>query len=151
MNRNRIILLTMIGVVGIIIIFRLLPDEKKRLLKDINKLKEGVEKENLAIVLDYIDRDYLDRHYFDFKKLESTIEEFFNTADSIRIMMSGIRVWIDSTVENNFYAHCSLGLRVIAKYNNEKILVFGGVLQPASVKGYFRKEKNFYKIYSAEY
>jgi len=141
----------MIGVVGIIIIFRLLPDEKKRLLKDINKLKEGVEKENLAIVLDYIDRDYLDRHYFDFKKLESTIEEFFNTADSIRIMMSGIRVWIDSTVENNFYAHCSLGLRVIAKYNNEKILVFGGVLQPASVKGYFRKEKNFYKIYSAEY
>jgi hypothetical protein len=40
---------------------------------------------------------------------------------------------------------------VIARYENEKALVFGGVIQPASVKGYFKKQKDYYRIYAAEY
>lgn len=147
----RIILFGLLIIFILFMIIKLLPDEKKNLIRDINALKNAVEKEDAGRVLNYLDKDYLDKHQLDFNGLKSTINEFLNAADSINIMMSGLKVWIDSSSHNAIYAHCSLGLRVIAKYENEKVLVFGGVIQPASVKGYFRKQRENYKIYSAEY
>ncbi|MEO0138102.1 MAG: hypothetical protein ABIL40_07875 [candidate division WOR-3 bacterium] len=150
----RFIRLISIGVLVIFILFviiKLLPNEKKNLIRDINALKNAVEKEEAGTILNYLDKEYLDKNQLDFEGLKSTISEFLNVADSINIMMSGLKIWIDSNSNNTIYAHCSLGLRVIAKYENEKVLVFGGVIQPASVKGYFRKQRDNYKIYSAEY
>jgi len=138
-------------IILVFIIVRLLPNEKRNLIRDINDLKDAVENENINKTLDYFDKDYLDQHSLNFNDFYSMVEEFFKSADSINIMMSGLRVWIDSTRNNTIFAHCSLGLRVVARYENEKVLVFGGVIQPASVKGYFKKVKNFYRIYSAEY
>ncbi|MCX7995050.1 MAG: hypothetical protein N3A65_04695 [candidate division WOR-3 bacterium] len=139
------------AILVIFIIIKLLPDEKKNLIKDINNLKNAVEKEDVGTILNYFDKEYFDKRYLDFDGLKSTINEFLNNADSINIMMSGLKVWIDSAASRTIYAHCSLGLRVIAKYENEKVLVFGGVIQPASVKGYFRKQKENFRIYSADY
>jgi len=138
-------------IIIVFIVTKLLPNEKRSLIRDINNLKDAVEKENINKTLDYFDKDYLDQHSLNFNDFRSMVEEFFKSADSINIMISGLKVWIDSTKNNTIFAHCSLGLRVIARYENEKVLVFGGVIQPSPVKGYFRKEKNFYKIYSAEY
>lgn len=149
---KRIILAVISAVFLIFLILKILPDEKKNLIKDINNLKNAVERENLMVVLNYLDNNYFDTYKLDFDNLRSTIKEFFNAADSINIMISELKVWIDSVTDKDMiYAHCSLGLRVIAKFENEKVLVFGGIIQPASVKGYFRKQKGNYKIYSAEY
>ncbi|MGB9721749.1 MAG: hypothetical protein ACPL28_09755 [bacterium] len=135
----------------VFIITKLLPNEKKNLIRDIKNLKDAVEKEDVNKTLGYLDEDYLDHHSLNFNDFRSMVEEFFKSADSINIMMSGLKVWIDSTKNNTIFAHCSLGLRVIAKYENEKMLVFGGVIQPASVKGYFRKLTDNFRVYSAEY
>lgn len=153
MNKwQKIILIILISILIVFIIKKLLPDEKINLIKDIKRLKEAVESEDERMVFNYLDTDYLDQHNLDFEGLKSKIAEFFNVADSINIMISGLKVWIDSLTTNNYvYAHCSLGIRVIARYENERVLVFGGVIQPATVKGYFRKQKNYYKIYWAEY
>ncbi len=144
-----------IGAVIAVIVFMiiiLLPNERKLLLRDINSLKESVEKEDKIKVLRYISDDYLDGHGVDFKGLTSIIDEFFKNADSINILMSGLKVKIDSINRHKtIFAQCSLGLRVIAKYEEEKILVFGGVIQPGSVFGYFKKKDGVYKLYSARY
>jgi len=151
-NLTRIILSAIILIVIIFIVIKLLPDEKKRVINDINNLKNAVEKENKIAILNYIDEDYFDAHNLDYKNLIKVIEEFLNTSDSIDIVISGLKVKIDSVVEHKtFYASCSLGLRVIARYENEKVLVYGGVIQPASVKAYFRKQKDIYRVYSAKY
>uniref|UniRef100_A0A7V0Z441 Uncharacterized protein n=1 Tax=candidate division WOR-3 bacterium TaxID=2052148 RepID=A0A7V0Z441_UNCW3 len=138
-------------IIIVFMIVRLLPNEKRNLIRDINNLKNAVEKEDINKTFDYFDKDYLDHHALNFNDFRSLVEEFFKSADSINIMMSGLKVWIDSTKNNTIFAHCSLGLRVIARYENEKVLVFGGVIQPSPVKGFFRKQKNYYRIYAAEY
>ncbi len=145
------IVVIILFIILLFIIIKLVPNEKKNLIRDINKLKSAVEREDANTVIKYLDKGYLDKHNLNFDGLHSIINEFFSAADSINIMMSGLKVWIDSTLNNTIYAHCSLGLRVIAKYENEKVLVFGGVIQPASVKGYFRKQRESYKVYSADY
>ncbi len=150
MKLNRVAIIIFV-IIFIFITIKILPNEKKNLIRDINKLKNAVEKEDVNAILDYIDKNYFDKQHLDFEGLHSTINEFFSATDSINIMMSGLKVWIDSVINNTIYAHCSLGLRVIAKYENEKVLVFGGVIQPASVKGYLRKQRENYKLYSAEY
>ncbi len=151
MKTFRIVIIIIVIVFVIFFTIKIWPNEKKNLIRDINNFKNAVEKEDIKTALNYIDKDYFDKHHLDFKGLNSTINEFFGAADSINIMMSGLKVWIDSISNKTIYAHCSLGLRVIAKYENEKVLVFGGVIQPTSVKGYFRKQRENYKIYSADY
>jgi hypothetical protein len=152
MKKNLKILATFaILIILVFIIVRLLPNEKRNLIRDINNLKDAVENEDINKTLDYFDKDYFDQHSLNFNDFYSMVEEFFKSVDSINIMMLGLKVWIDSTRNNTIFAHCSLGLRVIARYENEKALVFGGVIQPASVKGYFKKQKDHYRIYAAEY
>ncbi len=147
-----IILLALTSLIIIFIVIKLLPDEKKRLIRDINNLRQSVEKEHKAMILNYIDKNYKDINGLDYENLISIIDELIATGDSISIMMSGLKVKIDSVDANKiFYASCSLGLRIIAKYENEKVLVYGGVIQPASVRAYFKRQKDFYQVYSARY
>lgn len=153
MNRTkRIILLSILIVIIIFIGIKLLPDEKKRLIRDINNLKYSVEKEYKVMILNYIDKTYKDDNGLDYESLISIIDELLATGDSINIMISGLKVAIDSVDKNRvFYASCSLGLRVIAKYENERVLVYGGVIQPASVRAYFKRMNSVYQIFSARY
>ncbi|MGQ9663918.1 MAG: hypothetical protein ACUVUH_01120 [bacterium] len=153
MNRTkRIILLVILIFIIIFIVVKLLPDERKRLIRDINSLKYAVEKESKTMILNYIDKTYKDYNGVDYETLMSIIDELLATGDSINIMISGLKVTIDSVDKNRVcYASCSLGLRVIAKYENEKVLVYGGVIQPASVRAYFKRYKDVYQVYSAKY
>lgn len=148
----RIILLVITSLIIIFIAIRLLPDEKKRLVRDINNLKYSVEKEHKTMILNYIAKTYKDDNGLDYENLISIIDELLTNGDSINIMMSGLKVKIDSVDENRiFFASCSLGLRIIAKYENEKVLFYGGVIQPASIRAYFKRQKDFYQVYSAKY
>jgi hypothetical protein len=72
--------------------------------------------------------------------------------DSIKVQMSGLQLSIDSVTEENIvFASCSLGLRVTARYEGERMLAFGGIIKPNPVKGYFRKSGKYYMVYRAEY
>ncbi len=149
---RRYILPVVIALILIVIIVKLLPDEKKMLRRDIAALKKAVEQEDRTAILQYIDPNYRDEQGLDYEHLTAIIDGLLDNGDSINIMLSGLRVKIDSVVEpKTTYASCSLGLRVIAKYENEKVLVYGGVIQPGSVKAYFRKQKDYYRVYRAKY
>jgi hypothetical protein len=49
------------------------------------------------------------------------------------------------------FASCSLGLRVLARYEGERVLVFGGVVHPTPVRAFFRKAGKNYILYHAIY
>ncbi len=140
---------------GVIIIFLLklfLPDEPARVRRDIYRLKKAVEKEDITEVLKYVDDDYNDRYGNNYEKLVQNIGRFFNQADSIKVMFSGLRVTIDSINKENFvFASCSLGLRVLASYQGNRTLIFGGVIKPGPVKAFFKKTGDRYQLYGAVY
>ena len=125
--------------------------EKNRLAADIKQLKKAVEKENRAQTLTYIDGTFRDRNNMTYQELINTIDELFKDGDSIKILLSDMKISIDSTTNNNIFASCSLGIRVFAKYEGENTIVFGGVIKPAPARGYFKKSSNHYRLYSAEY
>lgn len=141
------------GVIFIVFfIYKFIPDERRTLKENISALKGAVEREDKSIILNYLDRDYLDNHGNNYEDITQNIDEFLNLADSIEIMISGLKIKIDSvSFDKSVYASCSLGLRVIARYEKERVPVFGGIIQPASVKGYFRKREKIYRLYSAGY
>ncbi len=148
----RYLLTLVITVILIVIILRLLPDEKNILRRDIKAFKKAVEQEDRTAIFQYIDPYYEDEQGLDYEHLIAIIDGLLGNGDSLNIMLSGLRVKIDSVVEPKIiYASCSLGLRVIAKYENEKVLVYGGVIQPGSVRAYFRKQKDYYRVYRAKY
>jgi hypothetical protein len=141
-----------IALVVIILIWQVYPTEKKRLKRDISALKEAVEKENAERVMEYIDPLYVDMSGMVHSELVESISEFFAQVDSIRVQMSGVKMSIDSTdKDNTIFASCSLGLRVVARYEGDRVLAFGGIIKPSPVKAYFRNSDQHYKVYKAEY
>ncbi|MCK4940966.1 hypothetical protein KAS45_02635 [candidate division WOR-3 bacterium] len=141
-----------IVLVVVILIWQLYPTETKKLKRDILILKKAVEKENTERVMELIDLLYIDMSGMVYSELVGSISQFFAQVDSIRVQMSGMRLSIDSTdKDNTIFASCSLGLRVVARYEGERILAFGGIIKPSPVKAYFRKSDQYYKVYKAEY
>ncbi|UCG91917.1 MAG: hypothetical protein JSV97_12780 [candidate division WOR-3 bacterium] len=146
------IALIIIGVVIVIMIMRLMPSEKDRLKRNIYSLRDAVEREEKTLVLQYIDEAYLDRYNTVYEELIVSIDDFFKAFDSIRVVMSGLNVKIDSTdAQKTIFASCSLGLKVFARYEGERALVFGGIIKPDPVRAYFKKSGEHYRIYAAEY
>ena len=138
--------------VMIIIIWRVYPTEEKRLRRDINTLKKAFENENAVVLAGHIDTSYQDAGGFSYSEIIETIEQFFAHMDSIRVQMNSLELSVDSvTDENIVFASCSLGLRVTARYEGERVLAFGGIIKPNPVKGYFRKSGQYYRIYKADY
>jgi len=137
----------------IVIIFSkfFLFNEKNRLAVDINRLKNAVERENKTQVLIYLDETYHDQNDMTYQELINTIDDLFEAGDSIKILLSGMKIKIDSTTNNNIFASCSLGIKVFAKYEGENTILFGGIIKPASARGYFKKSGSHYRLYSAEY
>lgn len=146
------ILFIAIGVIIVIVIVKLIPNEKDRLKRDIKALRTAVEREEKMTVLQFIDETYLDRYNTSYEELVTSIDDFFRTFDSIKVVMSGLKVKIDSTdTKKTIFASCSLGLRILARYEGERALVFGGIIKPDPVRAFFKKSEEHYKIYSAEY
>lgn len=146
-------ILLIIIIIGIIFLVRILPTNgKKRFLKDLNSLKKAVEKEQKDEVLKYIDATYVDRNDMTYDRLIETIDDFFGQVDSIKIQMSGINVTIDSmTEEKTVFTSCSLGLKIFARYEGERVIAFGGLVKPAPIRAYFKKMDGHYRVYAAEY
>ena len=150
------IIFIIIGVVVITIaLIILLPTEKKRLKNDIKAFSDAVEKENKAEALKYIDVSYLDRRKTTYEMFANNMDNIFNQFDSMNVIISGLKIEIDSIDDNKtIYASCSLGLKIFAKYEGDRALVFGGIIRPESVKAYFKKsdkKDEHYKVYHAEY
>ena len=141
-----------IVLVVVILIWQLYPTETKKLKRDILILKKAVEKENTERVMELIDPLYIDMSGMVYSELVGSISQFFAQVDSIRVQMSGMKLSFDSTVKDNtIFASCSFGLRVVARYEGERVLAFGGIIKPGPVKAYFRKSDQYYKVYKAEY
>ena len=143
------------GAVAVLIIVVLLkvflPNESARLRRDIYRLKKAVEEENTNGVLEYIAYDYLDHTGMEYRNLAQTIDTFFTRVDSIKVMFSGLKVSIDSVRKDVFFGSCSLGLRVLANYEGNKALIFGGVIKPGPVQAYFKRTNEYYRLYYAIY
>ena len=151
MKKKIVIVVIAIAVIFVIVKI-VIPNEKKLLARDIKSLKNAVEKEDKISILRYIDEDYNDSYNATSQKFVNVIDGFFTQVESIKIIMSGMKIWIDSTdSEKTIFASCSLGLRIFAQYEGEKVLVFGGVIKPEPVRAYFKKSDGYYKINHAEY
>jgi hypothetical protein len=136
----------------VIVIITLVPREQDYFKRDIGALRKAVEAEDRERVLQHIDETYLDQYSMTYPGLVSAIDDFFARFDSIRVVMSGLKVWIDSTdTRKTIFASCSLGLKVFARYEGERALVFGGIIKPNPVRAYFKKSEGRYTIYAADY
>jgi hypothetical protein len=146
-------ILFIVSIIVIIIVFwQLYPTEKRQLRKDIGNLEKQFEKENVAEVIEYIDPLYEDISGMTRDEMGQVIEQFFGQVDSINIQISGLKLYIDSVSEDDvIFASCSLGLKVLARYEGERVLAFGGIVHPASVRAWFRKSAGKYRAYYALY
>lgn len=146
------ILLIVVIMVIIIIFWQLSPAEKKRLKKDIRTLEKTFETGNAAEVIKYIYPSYQDLSGMTYDEITQAIARFFAQVDSINVQMSGLKLNIDSVTEENvIFASCSLGLRVLARYEGERVLAFGGIVHPSPVRAWFRKSDGKYRVYYAQY
>lgn len=147
-----IILVFIIVVIAIYIIVKCIPNEQTRVKHDLKAFAAAVEQENKLAMLLYIDETYTDNHANDFERFTANIDNLFDIAESIQIKMTGIKIIIDSTNTHNvIYASCSLGLKVFARYQGDRALVFGGLVKPNPVRALFKKTGEYYRVYYAEY
>ncbi|KPJ74396.1 hypothetical protein AMJ52_00665 [candidate division TA06 bacterium DG_78] len=149
---KKIIIIIAIMIVTFLIIKVFLPNEKNLVARDIKSLKNAVEREDKMSILEYLDESYMDKHNITYEHMVNAIDEFFLQVDSIQIFRSGMKISIDSVDgENNTYASCSLGLKILANLEGEKVLVYGGVFKPSPVRAWFKKIDRYYRVYYAEY
>lgn len=147
-----IILVLIIIIVSIYIIVKCMPNERDRVKQDITAFTKAVEQENKPEMLLYIDKNYSDNHANEYQQFISNIDNLFDMADSIRIHITGLKIIIDSTdAQSIVFASCSLGLKVFAKYQGDRALVFGGLVKPNPVRALFKKINGHYRVYYAAY
>lgn len=139
-------------IIIVIIVWLFYPTEERRLQSDIKQLRMAVESESIEKVSAYIDIHYRDNNELTRDDLIEAIDRFSAEVDSISVQMKGLKVWIDSTAaDNTIFASCSLGVRVLARYEGERVLAFGGIVKPSTVQAKLRKTDNIYKVYYADY
>lgn len=146
-------ILLVVGIIVMIIaIWQLYPTEEKRLRSDISRFEKAFENENTAEVTGYIDTSYQDFGGLTYGEITEIVERFFLEVDSIKVQMSNLELSIDSVTEENVvFASCSLGLRVLARYEGDRVLAFGGMIKPSPVRAYFKKSGQHYRVYKASY
>jgi hypothetical protein len=145
-------LIIVIGIAVYIIVQALTISEQERAAKHIKALASAVENEQRDIVLIYIDSSYLDQRSMNYAQFISTIDEFFTSLDRLNVQIHNLKVTIDSThADTAFFASCSLGLRVTARHEEDRVLVFGGLVKPTPVHAYLKRTNSYYKLYDAKY
>lgn len=126
--------------------------EEERAAKHIKALAAAVEQEQRDLILNYIDSTYLNHRSMNYTQFISMIDEFFVSLHSISVQIHNLEVTIDSVhADSAFFASCSLGLRVTARHEEDRVLVFGGLVKPTPVRTYLKKTDTYYKLYDAEY
>jgi len=149
---KRIIIIIVSVVVVFLILMILLPTEKGRFKQDILAFKNALQQENIHEALLYISPEYQDGNGMVFQTFSGIIENLVSEFDDLDASMSGLTVFIDSTDEQGtFFAHCSLGLKLFARYQGERTLLYGGIVRPASVQAWFKKTAERYQVYKATY
>ncbi len=152
MRKKTLLFILFIIIFIVAVIFILSPNEKRRIRHDLNALKTAVESKNINEALLYVSRDYYDQHHNDFESFSYSLQHLVDNFDSIKVTLTGIKVTVDSVDSSKIvFAACSMGMKVFARYENEKTLLFGGIVKPASVKAYFKKSNRNYQIYHARY
>ncbi len=153
--KKKLLIIAIVIVIALYIMIKSMPNEEARIKQDINAFAAAVEQENKRDVLLYIDEMYIDNHGMDYEVFVNDLANLFNTADSIRVKITGLKINIDSTnAQNVIFASCSLGLKIFARYQGDRVLIFGGLVRPNPVRALFKKTAesgNHYKIYTAEY
>ncbi|UCD06611.1 MAG: hypothetical protein JSV98_05110 [candidate division WOR-3 bacterium] len=146
------LLIVPLVIIFVVIIWLFYPTEERRMKNDINDLKNVVEHKSIAIVSAYLDIQYGDNNDLTRDQLIDALGRFFAEVDSINVQMRGLKVWVDSTTaDNTIFGRCSLGLRVLARYEGERVLAFGGIVKPRTVQARLIKTDDMYKVYYAEY
>ncbi len=148
---KKIVLLIGIPLIVIVAIRNIFPTEKERVKRDINALRRAFEKEHASEALMYIDSSYSDQNNMTYEVLANTMHDLLLEIDSCKVVISGLTVTIDSIAHATTYASCSLGLKVLGRYERERVIVFGGIVKPASVRAYLKKSDKHYAVYSAQY
>ena len=149
---KRIIIISFAAFVLFLTLIILLPTEKGRFKQDIRAFKQAVEQENIPTALYYISPEYEDRKGMNFELFSQTIESITAEFNSLDVSISGLKVFIDSTDDQGtFFAHCSMGLKLFARYQGDRTLLYGGIVKPASVKAWFKKTAERYQVYDATY
>jgi len=144
--------LVVVIIIIVVIIWRIYPTEERKLKRDIKALAKAFEAENTDEVAEYLDGAYTDLNGMNYDEISYAIEQFFTQVESITVQLSGLKPSIDSTSEmDEIFASCSLGLRVLARFEGERVLAFGGIVHPASVRAFFRKSDGIYRVYYAQY
>ncbi len=151
--KKKLIFLIIIGIVVIaIFLVKFLTAERNFLINDIRQLKIAVEKKNKNMVLSYVDKAYQDKNDLSYNDLIAGLDNLFNDYDSIKITLNDMKTKIDSIdKEKCIYASCSLGLKIFGRYQDDRVLIFGGFINPAPVHACFKKTQEHYKVYYAEY
>ncbi|MDH4212139.1 MAG: hypothetical protein OEV79_11905 [candidate division WOR-3 bacterium] len=149
---NRKLLLGVLVLIVVVLVWLLYPTEERRLRNDIKALRKAVENESVETVSAYLDVQYQDNNNMTREGLIDAVGRFFAEVDSITVQMKGLKASIDSTTADNvIFASCSLGVRVLARYEGERVLAFGGIVKPSTVQARFRKTDGKYRVYYAEY
>lgn len=150
--KKKLFLIILTIVVCVLIVKSLPPTEEEHIKKDIESLKDAIEMEDKIKTFSYIDESYQDMDNLTYEELKSNIDEFFADFDSIKVLTSGIKIKIDSIdAQKTIFASCSLGLKVFARYGEDRIILYGGIIKPAAVRACLKKSETQYKIYFAEY
>lgn len=146
------VLIIAFGIAVYVIIQVLTISEQERATKHIKALAAAVENEQRDVVLDYIDSMYLDQRNMNYAQFVAMIDEFFSTLDHVNVQIHNLKVTVDSTqADTAFFASCSLGLRVTARHEEDRVLVFGGLVKPTPVYAYVKRTGAYYKLYDAKY
>jgi len=148
---KKIVAAALLAIIAIVIIVRLIPREEDRVKHDINTFKTAVEKEERQAVITFFDPGFTDNHAQTYEIIVNEVQNLFDQFDSISIAMTGMQVTIDSSSAAGIFASCSLGLKVLARYRGDRVLLYGGVVRPAAVRAFLKKTGPRYIVYKAIY
>jgi hypothetical protein len=148
---KKILGITFLLIITVIIIIRLIPREEDRVKRDINAFKAAVEREDRSAVIHFISPEYTDNHGSSSEGIVNNIDHLFEQFDSISVAVTGLRVRVDSSFPTTIFASCSLGLKVFARYQGDRVLLYGGAIKPAAVRARLKKTADRYTVYWAAY
>ena len=149
--KKYIIVTVIVVIITVIIIIKCAPTEKDKVARDLRALARNVQNENRSGILIYLDPEYRDSTGLVYPDLIDMLMNLYVEADSIHVVFSNMKAWIDSSRGPRAWARCSLAVKVWAKFGPDQALVFGGVIKGAPVMAYLRKNGETYRVYSAKY